>query len=248
MRVQLVDPPGDTPPYDHRWRSARAGTDVELSTSRYLYGPAPQPCGFRVREDFYRARQAGGGRHRPPRLRAALEHVPDMIRHRRARGGRRRPLPVAHARELDAWLLARARARFTSHNVLRRRAAPRAGARAWWRTLGRGGRAHPWRARELLGRFGADRRACESSPGAFDYLTSQDDEQPLPDDLAAVERPVILWFGVLRPYKGVDVLIEAFREVEGAELWVVGRPWMAVERLKEAASRAGGPCASSIAS
>ena len=34
----------------------------------------------------------------------------------------------------------------------------------------------------------------------------------------------MLCFGVVRPYKGVDVLLEAFREVEGAELWVVGRP------------------------
>ncbi len=63
--------------------------------------------------------------------------------------------------------------------------------------------------------------------GAFDYLTRQEHEEPLPDELAAVEGPVILWFGVLRPYKGVDVLMEAFREVEGAELWIVGRPWMA---------------------
>ena len=34
----------------------------------------------------------------------------------------------------------------------------------------------------------------------------------------------MLCFGVVRPYKGVDVLVDAFRSVEGAELWVVGRP------------------------
>jgi glycosyltransferase involved in cell wall biosynthesis len=28
----------------------------------------------------------------------------------------------------------------------------------------------------------------------------------------------------VRPYKGVDVLVDAFRSVENAELWVVGRP------------------------
>src|SRR5918992_690247 len=50
------------------------------------------------------------------------------------------------------------------------------------------------------------------------------DERPLPPELAAVEGPVVLCFGVVRPYKGVDVLVEAFRSVEGAELWVVGRP------------------------
>jgi glycosyltransferase involved in cell wall biosynthesis len=48
---------------------------------------------------------------------------------------------------------------------------------------------------------------------------------------------VVLCFGVLRPYKGVDVLVEAFRQIEGAELWVVGRPWMPVEPLERAAAR-----------
>ena len=47
---------------------------------------------------------------------------------------------------------------------------------------------------------------------------------PLPDGLAAVEGPVVLFFGLLRPYKGLDVLLEAWREVKGAELWIVGRP------------------------
>jgi glycosyltransferase involved in cell wall biosynthesis len=51
---------------------------------------------------------------------------------------------------------------------------------------------------------------------------------------------VILCFGVLRPYKGVDVLLEAFREIEGAELWIVGRPWMPVEPLRRAAAAARG--------
>jgi len=45
---------------------------------------------------------------------------------------------------------------------------------------------------------------------------------------------------VLRPYKGLDVLLEAFRELEGAELWIVGRPWMSAEPLRDAARRARG--------
>jgi glycosyltransferase involved in cell wall biosynthesis len=39
-----------------------------------------------------------------------------------------------------------------------------------------------------------------------------------------VEGSVVLCFGVVRPYKGVDVLVDAFRSMQGAELWVVGRP------------------------
>ena len=52
---------------------------------------------------------------------------------------------------------------------------------------------------------------------------------------------MILFFGLVRPYKGVDVLLDAFRSVEGAELWVVGRPLgMSVESLQELAARAPG--------
>src|SRR5437868_1019748 len=75
--------------------------------------------------------------------------------------------------------------------------------------------------------------------GAFDYLTRLPDEAPLPDELAAVEGPVILFFGLIRPYKGVDVLLEAFAGVEGAELWIVGRPLgMELEPLIKLANRA----------
>jgi glycosyltransferase involved in cell wall biosynthesis len=35
----------------------------------------------------------------------------------------------------------------------------------------------------------------------------------------------VLLFGLLRPYKGLDVLLEAWRGIEDAELWVVGRPF-----------------------
>src|SRR5947199_2863829 len=77
--------------------------------------------------------------------------------------------------------------------------------------------------------------------GAFDYLTRMPEERPLPDDLASVEGPVVLFFGLLRPYKGVDVLIEAFREIQGAELWVVGMPRMPIDPLREAARGARSP-------
>jgi glycosyltransferase involved in cell wall biosynthesis len=72
--------------------------------------------------------------------------------------------------------------------------------------------------------------------GAFDYLTRLPEERPLPAELAEVEGPVVLFFGLLRPYKGVDLLIEAFHDVEGAELWVVGMPRMPLEPLRELAS------------
>jgi glycosyltransferase involved in cell wall biosynthesis len=89
--------------------------------------------------------------------------------------------------------------------------------------------------------FGVDPAKLEVIPhGAFDYLTGQRDEVPLPPELAAVEGPVIMAFGLVRPYKGTDVLLEAFAKLDGAELWIVGMPRMPMEPLHELAARARG--------
>jgi glycosyltransferase involved in cell wall biosynthesis len=246
MRVKLVDPPAYTPPYDFALAGAlaRAGAEVELSTSRPTYD-APSADGFAVSEDFYRRAMA---RDRSTAARRALrlaEHVPDMLRHRRAASD----ADVLHYQwltleGLDAFLLPDGAPRvFTSHNVLRRGGGAlreRAVRNVLDRsdavvTHTRGG------ARDLVERYGAERERVRVIPhGAFDYLTRQPGERPLPDELAAVEGPVILSFGVLRPYKGVDVLLDAFAGMHGAELWIVGRPWMDVEPLRAAAARAGG--------
>lgn len=247
MRVQLVDPPAYTPPYDFALASAlvRAGAEVEVLTSRYLYGPLPPADGFRVRQELYprsTRRQRSVAARRTLRT---LEHVPGMLRHRREA----HQADVVHYQwltleALDAFLLAADVPRvFTSHNVLRR---------GHGRIRERAARlvashvdaliAHTDQgARELVERFGADPERVHVIPhGAFDYLTRQEDEQPLPAELAAVDGPVILCFGVLRPYKGLDVLLEAFRELEGAELWIVGRPWMSTDALKRIAREARG--------
>ncbi len=247
MRIRLVDPPAYTPPYDHALAGAltRAGASVELSTSRATYA-APEADGFAVREDFYRRSMA---RDRSTRVRQAYkltEHLPDMLRHRREGG---RGVDIVHYQwltleALDAALLARGVPRvFTSHNVLRRGAGVlrEQGARRIVAACDATIVHTKAGAGEIVKRYGADPARVRTIPhGAFDYLTSQPDEKPLPGELADVEGPVILCFGVLRPYKGVDVLIEAFDGIEGAELWVVGRPWMDVEPLRAAAARVGG--------
>jgi glycosyltransferase involved in cell wall biosynthesis len=63
---------------------------------------------------------------------------------------------------------------------------------------------------------------------------------PLPQELGETDGPVILAFGLVRPYKGVDVLLEAFRALDGAELWVVGMPRMPMDELRDLARRAPG--------
>jgi len=57
---------------------------------------------------------------------------------------------------------------------------------------------------------------------------------------ADAARPVVLLFGLLRPYKGLDVLLEAWRALAaegdpGADLWVVGLPKYDVSTLRQTA-------------
>jgi glycosyltransferase involved in cell wall biosynthesis len=237
VRVQLIDPSGDVAPYDHALAAGLAahGAEVELVTSRFVHGPAAAPEGYTADRRFYRLATRFGAER--PALRRALklaEHTPDMLLYRRhARRADVRhyqwlPLPA-----LDAWLLPPARPRvLTLHNVLRaerleRRLLDRMDALV----------VHTRAGAELLtGRHGVPPERVRTIPhGAFEHLTRQPDEAPLPEELRAVEGPVVLCFGVVRPYKGVDVLLEAFRDVD-AELWVVGRPLgESMERLRRLA-------------
>jgi glycosyltransferase involved in cell wall biosynthesis len=81
--------------------------------------------------------------------------------------------------------------------------------------------------------------------GAFDYLTKLPEEKPLPEELEGAEGPVVLSFGLLRPYKGIENLLETFARVSASsssapELWIVGNPRMDVAPLRELADRAEG--------
>src|SRR5215212_2711582 len=233
VRVHLIDPSADVIPYDHALASAlaRQGVDVEIVTSRFVHGPAPVPLGYTVSESFYRL-ATRFGEHAPRRRRAVklAEHVPDMLRYRRhADAADVRHFQWLPIERIDAHLLPAARPRvLTMHNVIRREAIDRRLASRMDAVI-----VHTRHGAELLG--GGD-NVHVIPHGAFDHLTEQDDELPLPAELAQVERPVVLYFGVVRPYKGVDVLVEAFRQVEDAELWVVGRPLeVSIEHLRRLA-------------
>src|ERR671911_332380 len=130
VRVHLIDPSGDVLPYDHALAAAlaRRGLEVEVVTSRFVHGPAPEPEGYEVSESFYRlATRAGARAPRRRRLLRAAEHVPDMLRYRRRAGG----ADVRHfqwlpVERIDAHLLPAARPRvLTMHNVIRREAVDR---------------------------------------------------------------------------------------------------------------------------
>jgi glycosyltransferase involved in cell wall biosynthesis len=246
MRVQLVDPAAYTPPYDHALAAAlaRAGADVKLVTSHFPYGPVPREEGYRVSERFYRRGSAPRVGHRLRRALRAAEHLPDMLRYRRHAEAADLVhfmwLPVP---SLDRHLLPPKRPRvFTMHWRL-----PKKGTRIA-RTLTAllaemdAVIVHSEHGAErLAGDFGVSPQRLEVIPhGAFNYLTHQESEVPLPPELEAVEGPVILAFGLIRPYKGMDVLLDAFTRVRGAELWIVGAPRMPMAPLHALASRAPG--------
>jgi glycosyltransferase involved in cell wall biosynthesis len=245
MRVQLVDPSAFTPPYDHALAGAlaRAGAEVELVTSRFLYGPVPREDGYRVTEAFYRRTAGRGLDARGRRAFKLAEHVPDMLRFRRDGID----ADVVHYQWLtvpaiDRLMLPVARPRvFTVHYPLPTSRTGLASQRALLRSMDAVVAHSEHGAGRLRSEVGLDPgRVHVIAHGAFDYLTRLADERPLPPDLAAVEGPVILFFGLLRPYKGIDVLLEAFRSVRGAELWIAGMPRMPLESLLELASQASG--------
>jgi glycosyltransferase involved in cell wall biosynthesis len=76
-----------------------------------------------------------------------------------------------------------------------------------------------------------ENKLCMIRPGALSFFNDG------PADRAAARRaldlptegPVILCFGSIRPYKGIDVLLRAFAqvlpEIPSAALLIAGRPW-----------------------
>jgi glycosyltransferase involved in cell wall biosynthesis len=246
MRVQLVDPSAFTPPYDRALAAAlaRGGAEVELATSRFLYGQVPPAEGYRVDERFYR-RSARRGLDAPGRRAFKLaEHLPDMLRFRRDADA-----DIVHYQwltvpPLDALLLPPLRPRaMTAHYILP--PAPSrlqiASARRVFGPMDAVVAHSEHGATRLHDEVGLDPERVHVIPhGAFDYLTRLPEEKPLPAELEGAEGPVILFFGLLRPYKGLDTLLEAFRRVEGAELWIVGNPRMDIEPLRALAAEAPG--------
>ncbi len=242
MHVHVIDPSAYTPPYDHALcrALASAGADVELFTSRFAYGTVPPAAGYRRVESFYRAsRLAPGSSQLAQRTRRALklaEHVPDMLRYRRAA----RAADVVHfqwlsVQQLDSRLLPAGRPLVLSaHDVLPREAGPRrreAQRRLYERFDAVVVHSEHGRAR-LIGELGVDpARVHVIAHGAFAHLS----ELPVPPPPFSTDKPVVLFFGLLRPYKGLDVLLEAWRGIDDAELWIVGMPRMDISSLRSRA-------------
>jgi glycosyltransferase involved in cell wall biosynthesis len=242
MRVHVVDPSAYTPPYDHALCSAlaAAGADVELYTSRFAYGSVPAPIDYERVEHFYRASHfAPGSSPTAQRARRSLKlagHVPDMLRYRRAA----RAADVVHfqwlsVQQLDGHLLPRGRPLvLTAHDVLPRE--PRRGQREAQRRLYERFEAivaHSEHGRErLTAELGIDPERVHVIPhGAFAHLA----EAPHAPPPFQTDKKVVLFFGLMRPYKGIDVLLDAWRGIDDAELWIAGMPRMDISGLEATA-------------
>ena len=188
------------------------------------------------------------------------EHVPEMLRYRRLA----READIAHfqwltVQPLDVHLLPRhGRASagrrggrggrgpklvLTAHDVLPRE--PRPGQLTAQQRLYERFDAvvvHSEHGRRRLTReLGIDPACVHAIPhGAFAHLA---EAPPLPPPHQA-DGPVVLCFGLMRPYKGLDVLIEAWRGIGASpiqtasgspELWIAGMPRMDISGLQAAA-------------
>ena len=220
VRVHIVDPSAYTPPYDHALcRSlAVAGADVELYSSHFAHGQLAPPEGYVRHESFYSGARLSSN-PRAQRVLKLAEHVPDMLRYRRSAAA----ADVVHfqwlpVQPLDVHLLPGGRPLLlTAHDVLPREPRPgqlSAQRRAYERVDAVVVHSEHGR-RRLTDELGLDpARVHLIRHGVLRPWEGQA-EQPLPPELAGDrEVPVVLFFGLLRPYKGLDLLLEAWRELE----------------------------------
>jgi glycosyltransferase involved in cell wall biosynthesis len=238
MRVALVDPLAYTPPYDHSLAAALAarGHDVSLLTGPFVHGDVPAAEGYRRDEVFLPL--SGRLFRRAPRstLRLpvkALEYRPSV--RRLLRRIEELDAEVVHIQwlprpELDVrWLKRIGRPLvLTAHDVVPRRARARA---AWPEVLATVARVvvHSRHAVDELAELGVPRdRIVRIGHPIFDA-----------DALPSPSGRTLLFFGLIRDYKGLDVLVTALPKIDDARLVVLGDPVDSVAPVRELAKSMG---------
>ena len=100
--------------------------------------------------------------------------------------------------------------------------------------------------RRLTAELGVDPMRVHVIPhGVFEHLAADGDPPDgdgatgaarvvYPTPPLQTDKPVVLCFGLMRPYKGIDLLLEAWRGIENAELWIAGAPRMDISALRAA--------------
>jgi glycosyltransferase involved in cell wall biosynthesis len=246
VRIVLVDPRGDSRPYDHGLAAALAarGHDVSLLTSRFRHGELPPAPGVQIAEHFYRLADRLPARLR--RVARGFEHVVDLAlllpALRRADVVHVMWLPLGAADRL-AWRalcrMLRPPVVFTAHNAVARDGVGsdrrlRADCATFARVV-----VHSEAGLRNLRGVGVT-VPIERIPHAA--LSGYDDVAATPPDLPAGV-PVVLFAGLIRPYKGLADLLDAWpgvrRRVPDAVLHVLGRPLGADADARRAAATEG---------
>jgi glycosyltransferase involved in cell wall biosynthesis len=247
VKVALVDPLGFTTPYDDRLATAlgQLGHEVHLLTAPFLLDHAPAPDGY-TREELF-VPVSSRLLRRTPRARVrrvlkGIEYLPSVRRLVR-RIDALAP-DVAHVQwlarpELDLrWLRRVAQVRptlLTAHNALPRRQRAHGAWREALETVD-GVVVHSMRTLDRLEAFGIERKRMTLIPHAvFDAPVEQPVVEP--------DGKTLLFFGLIRRYKGLDVLVSALPEilsdVPDARLVVAGDPLDPVAPTRELASSLG---------
>jgi glycosyltransferase involved in cell wall biosynthesis len=244
MRVDLLDPPAYSPPYDHALAAAlaRLGADVRLLTSSFAYGEPPSADGYVRDQRFYRhALGPAGSRLRALSKRA--EHPLDMLAYRRGSEADVVHFEWLAVPRLDLRLLPARPTVLTIHDPLERGRTPLpAAAFADIDAIV----VHSQYARErVIAQHGLEPERVHvihhGALGVGEPFWSLGDENAsrIPSELQDSGEPVVLSYGLIRPYKGIGTLLDAWRGITGAQLWIVGRPMMDVESQLAAAGWVG---------
>jgi glycosyltransferase involved in cell wall biosynthesis len=244
VRVAIVDPASTTPPYDHSLASAlaRRGHTVDLLTSPFPFGPVPAPVGYRRDELFLPV--SGRILARNPRSRSryvikGLEYLPSVWR--LSRRLRELEPDVVHVQWLPQprfdmrWLKSVAAGTptvFTAHHALPRDDGSDIESRKRVYDLVRRVIVHSRRGVDELAALGLERERIAYIPHAV--FESDNGTEP-----SAPEGSTLLFFGLLRAYKGIDVLVRALEHIPAARLVVAGDPLDPVEPLQELARSIG---------
>ena len=242
MRIALLDPPSYSPAYDHHLASALAarGHEVELVTSPFAFGEAPPPDGYERRELFLPLSSRLLRRSPRSALRLplkAVEYGPSVAR-LLARMRLAKP-DVIHVQWLALgrrdllWAQRLPRPRIlTAHNVLPHSGeADEEGRRAVYAAFDRIV-VHTRSGAEQLERFGVPpERVARIPHGTFDAPPASPIEPPTGRTL--------LFFGLIREYKGLDVLVRALTDVPDARLVVAGDPLDPIEPIRALAAELG---------
>lgn len=242
VRVKLIDPAAFTLVYDHALGQALAerGVEVELVTSHFPFAAMPPDRRYGVDLHFYR-RHLGPPGSRRERLGRLAQHATDMLTLARdANSDEILHFQWFALQELDVCVRPRrAPVVFTAHDISPREPRPLQ-LQAQRRLLGLSDAVivHYKAGRRRLVEMGVREDRIHVIPiGAYRHQAELPMSAPLPAELAHVECPVALFFGLIRPNKGLDVLLDAWRGIEDAELWVVGQPRMDVSALLSVAPR-----------